>query len=114
MRVEYNINKVHDTSYPLAQYGLLDVHSPVAPGLTKRDRETSAAMNWLGGADHRRRPHGKIPAMQKRRAQIAGSESFYATRQSCCESRRVEGAAERPNHGKAEEAGAADERGRRR
>jgi hypothetical protein len=35
MRVEYNINKVQDTSYPLAQYGLLDVHSPVAPGLTK-------------------------------------------------------------------------------
>jgi hypothetical protein len=34
MRVEYNINKVQDTSYPLAQYGLLDVHSPVAPGLT--------------------------------------------------------------------------------
>jgi hypothetical protein len=34
MRVEYNINKVHDTSYPLAQYGLLDVHSPMAPGLT--------------------------------------------------------------------------------
>jgi hypothetical protein len=33
MRVEYNINKVQDTSYPLAQYGLLDVHSPVAPGL---------------------------------------------------------------------------------
>jgi hypothetical protein len=35
MQVEYNINKVQDTSYPLAQYGLLDVHSPVAPGLTK-------------------------------------------------------------------------------
>jgi hypothetical protein len=34
MRVGYNINKVQDTSYPLAQYGLLDVHSPVAPGLT--------------------------------------------------------------------------------
>jgi hypothetical protein len=34
MRVEYNINKVQDTSYPLAQYRLLDVHSPVAPGLT--------------------------------------------------------------------------------
>jgi hypothetical protein len=34
MRVEYNINKVQDTSYPLAQYGLLDVQSPVAPGLT--------------------------------------------------------------------------------
>jgi hypothetical protein len=34
MRVEYNINKVQDMSYPLAQYGLLDVHSPVAPGLT--------------------------------------------------------------------------------
>jgi hypothetical protein len=34
MQVEYNINKVQDTSYPLAQYGLLDVHSPVAPGLT--------------------------------------------------------------------------------
>jgi hypothetical protein len=35
MRVEYNINKVQDTSYPLAQYGLLDVYSPVAPGLTR-------------------------------------------------------------------------------
>jgi hypothetical protein len=35
MRVEYNINKVQDKSYPLAQYGLLDVHSPVAPGLTQ-------------------------------------------------------------------------------
>jgi hypothetical protein len=34
MRVEYNINKVQDTSYPLAQYGLLDVHSLMAPGLT--------------------------------------------------------------------------------
>jgi hypothetical protein len=34
MRVEYNINEVQDTSYPLVQYGLLDVHSPVAPGLT--------------------------------------------------------------------------------
>jgi hypothetical protein len=34
MRVEYNINKVRDTSYPLTQYELLDVHSPVAPGLT--------------------------------------------------------------------------------
>jgi hypothetical protein len=34
IRVEYNINKVQDTSYPLAQYGLLDVYSPVAPGLT--------------------------------------------------------------------------------
>jgi hypothetical protein len=34
MRVEYNIKKVQDTSYPLAQYELLDVHSPVAPGLT--------------------------------------------------------------------------------
>jgi hypothetical protein len=34
MRVEYNINKVQDMSYPLAQYGLLVVHSPVAPGLT--------------------------------------------------------------------------------
>jgi hypothetical protein len=34
MRIEYNINKVQDTSYPLAQYGLLDVYSPVAPGLT--------------------------------------------------------------------------------
>jgi hypothetical protein len=34
MRVEYNINKVQDMSYPLAQYGLLDVRSPVAPGLT--------------------------------------------------------------------------------
>jgi hypothetical protein len=34
MPVEYNINKVQDTSYPLAQYGLYDVHSPVAPGLT--------------------------------------------------------------------------------
>jgi hypothetical protein len=34
MRVEYNINKVQDTSYPLAQYGLFDVHSPVAPDLT--------------------------------------------------------------------------------
>jgi hypothetical protein len=34
MQVEYNINKVQDMSYPLAQYGLLDVHSPVAPGLT--------------------------------------------------------------------------------
>jgi hypothetical protein len=33
MRVEYNINKVQDTSYPLAQYGLFDVHSPVAPEL---------------------------------------------------------------------------------
>jgi hypothetical protein len=37
MRVEYNINKVQDTSYSLAQYGLLDVHSPVAPGLTPRE-----------------------------------------------------------------------------
>jgi hypothetical protein len=34
MRVEYNINKVQNMSYPLAQYGLLDVRSPVAPGLT--------------------------------------------------------------------------------
>jgi hypothetical protein len=78
------------------------------------DWETSAAMNWLGGADHRRRPRGKILAMRKRRAQIAGSESFYATRRSCCGGRGVGGAAERPNHGKAEEAGAADARGRRR
>jgi hypothetical protein len=39
MRVEYNINKVQDTSYPLAQYGLLDVHSPVAPGLTPCSEE---------------------------------------------------------------------------
>jgi hypothetical protein len=41
MRVEYNINKVQDTSYPLAQYGLLDVHSPVAPGLTPYARGMS-------------------------------------------------------------------------
>jgi hypothetical protein len=34
MQVVYNINKVQDTSYPLAQYGLLDVHSPVVLGLT--------------------------------------------------------------------------------
>jgi hypothetical protein len=34
MRVEYNINEVQDMSYPLVQYGLLNVHSPVAPGLT--------------------------------------------------------------------------------
>jgi hypothetical protein len=34
MRVEYNINKVQDTFYPLAQHGLLDVDSPVAPDLT--------------------------------------------------------------------------------
>jgi hypothetical protein len=34
MRVEYNINKVQDMSYSLAQYELLDVHSLVAPGLT--------------------------------------------------------------------------------
>jgi hypothetical protein len=38
MRVEYNIDKVQDTSYPLSQYGLLDVHSPVAPGLTAHVR----------------------------------------------------------------------------
>jgi hypothetical protein len=37
MWVEYNINKVQDMSYPLAQYGLLDVHSPVAPGLTYQE-----------------------------------------------------------------------------
>jgi hypothetical protein len=34
MRVEYNMNEVQDMSYPLVQYGLLNVHSPVAPGLT--------------------------------------------------------------------------------
>jgi hypothetical protein len=40
MQVEYNINKVQDTSYPLAQYGLLDVHRPVAPGLTVSECDT--------------------------------------------------------------------------
>jgi hypothetical protein len=34
MRVEYNMNEVQDMSYPLVQYGLLNVHCPVAPGLT--------------------------------------------------------------------------------
>jgi hypothetical protein len=48
----------------------------------KRDRETSAATNWRGGADHRRRLHGKIPAMQNSRAQLLGSGSFWMTRGS--------------------------------
>jgi hypothetical protein len=69
-------------------------------------------LRWIG--KRRRRPRGKILAMRKRRAQIAGSESFYAMRRSCCGGRGVGGAAERPNHGKAEEADAADARGRRR
>jgi hypothetical protein len=48
----------------------------------KRDQETSAATNWRGGADHRRRLRGKIPAMQKRRAQLLGSGSFWMARGS--------------------------------
>jgi hypothetical protein len=40
-------------SYPLAQYGLLNVHSPVAPGLTlpplKRisSRDSEAKQKWI-------------------------------------------------------------------
>jgi hypothetical protein len=51
MRVEYNINKVQDKSSPLAQYGLLDVHSPVAPGLTK-------ATQTVGDADPEAKDEG--------------------------------------------------------
>jgi hypothetical protein len=46
----------------------------------RRDRETSAVTNWRGGADHRRRLRGEIPAMQKRRAQMLGSRSFQVAR----------------------------------
>jgi hypothetical protein len=48
MRVEYNINKVQDTSYPLAQYGLLDVHSPMAPGLTDDLGDVGASCYYNG------------------------------------------------------------------
>jgi hypothetical protein len=48
MRVEYNINEVQDTSYPLVQYGLLDVYSPVAPGLTGSGQPNSIVDRGLG------------------------------------------------------------------
>jgi hypothetical protein len=47
MRVEYNINKVQDTPYPIAQYGLLDVHSPMAPGLTAFVAKSSKATLFI-------------------------------------------------------------------
>jgi hypothetical protein len=46
----------------------------------RRDRETSAATNWRGRADHRWRLRGEIPAMQKHRAQMLGSRSFQVAR----------------------------------
>jgi hypothetical protein len=41
MRVEYNIDKVHDMPYPLFLYELRCVRSPVVPGLTVRSPVTS-------------------------------------------------------------------------
>jgi hypothetical protein len=61
----------------------IDLGSPCGGNQgVKVDRKTSAATDWRGGADHRRRLRGKFSMMHRLGAQLLGSESFWMARGS--------------------------------
>jgi hypothetical protein len=66
MRVEYNINEVQHTSYPLVQYGLFDVHSPVAPGLTESGKKPPAHAKTCPYFDELDRPYIRVKSHAKK------------------------------------------------